>query len=162
MTDGDGGYTLSGVATGDFGTFVSISKPGYEDMHAWVDGRNDVRHDFRLYRPVTINAGESARTVCLIPESAHGTNAASAVMAGMRAPAGVPSTGTVILETAADNPADPLWLLIGSDVGNYPVQMVTRLETSATAGAIVTVMIFRPWSPTPNDTGTLRTALLPN
>ena len=28
--------------------------------------------------------GESARTVCLIPESAHGTNAASAVMAGMR------------------------------------------------------------------------------
>ena len=28
--------------------------------------------------------GEAARTVCLIPESAHGTNAASAVMAGMR------------------------------------------------------------------------------
>ena len=28
--------------------------------------------------------GESERTVCLIPESAHGTNAASAVMAGMR------------------------------------------------------------------------------
>ncbi|MEX2100147.1 MAG: aminomethyl-transferring glycine dehydrogenase [Acidimicrobiia bacterium] len=28
--------------------------------------------------------GEGARTVCLIPESAHGTNAASAAMAGMR------------------------------------------------------------------------------
>ncbi|MFN8028611.1 MAG: aminomethyl-transferring glycine dehydrogenase [Acidimicrobiia bacterium] len=28
--------------------------------------------------------GDFARTVCLIPESAHGTNAASAVMAGMR------------------------------------------------------------------------------
>ena len=28
--------------------------------------------------------GQGARTVCLIPESAHGTNAASAVMAGMR------------------------------------------------------------------------------
>jgi glycine dehydrogenase len=28
--------------------------------------------------------GEQARTVCLIPESAHGTNAASAVMAGMK------------------------------------------------------------------------------
>jgi glycine dehydrogenase len=28
--------------------------------------------------------GEAARAVCLIPESAHGTNAASAVMAGMR------------------------------------------------------------------------------
>jgi glycine dehydrogenase len=30
------------------------------------------------------SAGEGARTVCLIPESAHGTNAASAVMAGMQ------------------------------------------------------------------------------
>ncbi len=28
--------------------------------------------------------GDSARTVCLIPQSAHGTNAASAVLAGMR------------------------------------------------------------------------------
>ncbi|HEY3671831.1 MAG TPA: aminomethyl-transferring glycine dehydrogenase, partial [Acidimicrobiia bacterium] len=28
--------------------------------------------------------GQEARTICLIPESAHGTNAASAVMAGMR------------------------------------------------------------------------------
>jgi glycine dehydrogenase len=28
--------------------------------------------------------GDNARTVCLIPESAHGTNAASAVMAGLR------------------------------------------------------------------------------
>ena len=32
----------------------------------------------------TPSRGEDARTVCLIPESAHGTNAASAVMAGMR------------------------------------------------------------------------------
>ena len=30
------------------------------------------------------SCGESRRTVCLIPSSAHGTNAASAVMAGMR------------------------------------------------------------------------------
>jgi len=28
--------------------------------------------------------GDQARTICLIPESAHGTNAASAVMAGMK------------------------------------------------------------------------------
>ncbi|MDY7106510.1 MAG: aminomethyl-transferring glycine dehydrogenase [Actinomycetota bacterium] len=35
----------------------------------------------RLYHE---SRGEPARTVCLIPSSAHGTNAASAVMAGMR------------------------------------------------------------------------------
>ncbi|CAN5249716.1 aminomethyl-transferring glycine dehydrogenase [soil metagenome] len=31
-----------------------------------------------------LSRGDSARTVCLIPSSAHGTNAASAVLAGMR------------------------------------------------------------------------------
>jgi glycine dehydrogenase len=40
--------------------------------------------------------GESHRTVCLIPASAHGTNAASAVMAGMK---------VVVVGTVADGPA---------------------------------------------------------
>ena len=34
--------------------------------------------------PTTATNGEAQRDVCLIPSSAHGTNAASAVMAGMR------------------------------------------------------------------------------
>ena len=41
--------------------------------------------------------GESGRTVCLIPASAHGTNAASAVMAGMR---------VVVVATAPDGSVD--------------------------------------------------------
>ena len=41
--------------------------------------------------------GESARDVCLIPSSAHGTNAASAVMAGMR---------VVVVKAAADGAVD--------------------------------------------------------
>jgi glycine dehydrogenase len=41
--------------------------------------------------------GEQQRTVCLIPASAHGTNAASAVMAGMR---------VVVVRTAADGGID--------------------------------------------------------
>lgn len=41
--------------------------------------------------------GEPHRTVCLIPASAHGTNAASAVMAGMR---------VVVVATAADGSVD--------------------------------------------------------
>jgi glycine dehydrogenase len=40
--------------------------------------------------------GEAHRTVCLIPASAHGTNAASAVMAGMK---------VVVVGTVADGPA---------------------------------------------------------
>lgn len=41
--------------------------------------------------------GEAGRTVCLIPSSAHGTNAASAVMAGMR---------VVIVKTGDDGDVD--------------------------------------------------------
>jgi len=41
--------------------------------------------------------GDAHRTVCLIPASAHGTNAASAVMAGMR---------VVVVGTAADGSVD--------------------------------------------------------
>jgi glycine dehydrogenase len=41
--------------------------------------------------------GEGARDVCLIPSSAHGTNAASAVMAGMR---------VVVVKDAADGSVD--------------------------------------------------------
>jgi glycine dehydrogenase len=42
-------------------------------------------------------AGDSARDVCLIPASAHGTNAASAVMAGMR---------VVVVKSAEDGAVD--------------------------------------------------------
>ncbi|RLP75366.1 glycine dehydrogenase (aminomethyl-transferring) [Mycetocola tolaasinivorans] len=41
--------------------------------------------------------GDEARTICLIPASAHGTNAASAVLAGMR---------VVVVATAADGTID--------------------------------------------------------
>lgn len=41
--------------------------------------------------------GDDARTVCLIPASAHGTNAASAVLAGMR---------VVVVKTAGDGTID--------------------------------------------------------
>nr|WP_308121732.1 beta-eliminating lyase-related protein [Actinotalea ferrariae] len=41
--------------------------------------------------------GDGGRTVCLIPASAHGTNAASAVLAGMR---------VVVVKTAADGEVD--------------------------------------------------------
>ena len=47
--------------------------------------------------PTTVANGEAARDVCLIPSSAHGTNAASAVMAGMR---------VVVVKAAADGAVD--------------------------------------------------------
>ena len=43
-----------------------------------------VRRPARHPRATTASRGDADRDVCLIPSSAHGTNAASAVMAGMR------------------------------------------------------------------------------
>ncbi|AIY01457.1 glycine dehydrogenase [Arthrobacter sp. PAMC 25486] len=44
-----------------------------------------------------LSRGESQRTICLIPQSAHGTNAASAVLAGMK---------VVVVATATDGTID--------------------------------------------------------
>ncbi|MCA0294305.1 MAG: aminomethyl-transferring glycine dehydrogenase [Actinobacteria bacterium] len=48
-------------------------------------------------RSYHLAGGDAERTVCLIPASAHGTNAASAVMAGMR---------VVVVATASDGSVD--------------------------------------------------------
>ncbi|MEY9877068.1 glycine dehydrogenase [Streptacidiphilus sp. MAP12-33] len=48
-------------------------------------------------RAYHLSNGDSGRDVCLIPSSAHGTNAASAVMAGMR---------VVVVKTLADGDVD--------------------------------------------------------
>ncbi|MFV0463547.1 MAG: aminomethyl-transferring glycine dehydrogenase [Nostocoides sp.] len=48
-------------------------------------------------RAYHVQRGEPERTVCLIPASAHGTNAASAVMAGLR---------VVVVKTALDGTVD--------------------------------------------------------
>ena len=47
--------------------------------------------------PATTTAGGAGREVCLIPESAHGTNAASAVLAGLR---------VVVVKCGADGAID--------------------------------------------------------
>lgn len=64
--------------------------------------------------------GEESRTVCLIPQSAHGTNAASAVLAGMRV------------------------VVVGTDPhGNIDVEDL-RAKIAAHEGAIAAIMITYP------------------
>jgi len=66
--------------------------------------------------------GEPHRVVCLIPASAHGTNAASAVMAGMR---------VVVVGTAADGSVDLVDLAtkIDQHAANLAAVMVTYPST---------------------------------
>ncbi len=66
--------------------------------------------------------GNAERRVCLIPASAHGTNAASAVMAGMR---------VVVVATAADGSVDlaDLHAKIGQHAAELAAVMVTYPST---------------------------------
>jgi glycine dehydrogenase len=66
--------------------------------------------------------GDAHRTVCLIPASAHGTNAASAVMAGMR---------VVVVGTAADGSVDldDLRARVAQHAGELAAVMVTYPST---------------------------------
>jgi glycine dehydrogenase len=66
--------------------------------------------------------GEGDRRVCLIPASAHGTNAASAVMAGMK---------VVVVKTASDGSVDldDLRAKIAANADNLAAIMVTYPST---------------------------------
>ncbi|WP_084614767.1 aminomethyl-transferring glycine dehydrogenase [Nakamurella lactea] len=68
--------------------------------------------------------GEEHRTVCLIPASAHGTNAASAVMAGMK---------VVVVGTAAD----------GADAGNIDMADL-RAKIDLHADNLAAIMVTYP------------------
>ena len=66
--------------------------------------------------------GERARTVCLIPSSAHGTNAASAVLAGMR-------VVVVACDDAGNVDLDDLRAKIAAHAGELAALMITYPST---------------------------------
>ncbi|ELT42579.1 glycine dehydrogenase, partial [Arthrobacter nitrophenolicus] len=75
--------------------------------------------------------GEGQRNVCLIPASAHGTNAASAVLAGMK---------VVVVATAADGTIDhaDLYAKIEAHKDALSAIMITyRPRTGCTTGTSV-------------------------
>ena len=73
-------------------------------------------------RSYHLSRGEAERDICLIPASAHGTNAASAVLAGMR---------VVVVATAADGEVDlgDLNAKIEANAGRVACIMITYPST---------------------------------
>ena len=66
--------------------------------------------------------GDSHRTICLIPSSAHGTNAASAVMAGMR-------VAVIECDEAGNVSIEDIKAKIAEHAGNIAALMVTYPST---------------------------------
>ena len=65
---------------------------------------------------------DNARRLCLIPESAHGTNAASAVMAGLR-------VQVVACDDRGDVDLDDLRAKIAANPGELAAVMITYPST---------------------------------
>jgi hypothetical protein len=145
-TDGNGYFVMSApLYAGDNGTFVSITKPGYEDTLGWADARNDGRHDFRLFRPVTIVAGDTAHFTLNNDSSLCGSEGEYRCRS-LHITA--PTTGTLIIDTLASDGTGPSWLVIGET--QYPFRGLTHLETAVGAGSTVTVHVYHTWPPAPS------------
>ncbi len=84
----------------------------------------------RAIRGYHLSRGETGRTVCLIPASAHGTNAASAAMAGFK---------VVVVRTAADGSTDMADLegALAAHEGRIGAIMITYPSTHGTFEAEV-------------------------
>ena len=81
----------------------------YDAVCAWgIPNHSLLQRVSAIELPVFVANGDSDRNVCLIPSSAHGTNAASAVMAGMK----------VVVVRASDDGSVDLDDLIANLTGN--------------------------------------------
>jgi hypothetical protein len=157
-TDGNGYYDIAvSESVWDYGIPIWISKPGYDDTHGWADANDGKRHDFRLFRPITIAAGAATHVTISADNSLCGFDDDYRCRLVRVA---APSSGTLVVQSTADNPAKPIWLVTGTDVG-LNVASTTNLSIPVTAGAVVDVLLYRFWSPPPTDAGTITTTLLP-
>lgn len=79
-------------------------RPGFLQPNAGSQGELAGLLAIKAYHE---SRGDEQRTVCLIPQSAHRTNAASAVLAGMRVQVvATASDGESISKTSAPNSSD--------------------------------------------------------
>ena len=165
MTDGNGHYSLS-IASNNVsqGFFAQITKPGYEDALEFAPVGAGDRYDFRLYRPIVIQAG-AAISVSISEDNALCDFVNGEFEDQFRCRAvhiQILSDGVLTAATSALDSTDSYFLHVGTahDL-QYPFQGVTRVEQAVTAGTIVTLQIMRPWSPAPSGHVRLTTAVVP-
>jgi Carboxypeptidase regulatory-like domain len=154
-TDGNGYYDLEVLgAAGTYpGNELTITKPGYDGTHGWIEGNQDQRHDFRLYRPFTISAGSSANVALSSDNSSCGLDDEFQCRLVYVA---VPSSGTLVLDTSSGDSGGPYWLVIGNV--QYPFHGVTHVEIPVASGSTVGAQVMHDWT-APAGSTLLRTTL---
>ena len=142
-TDGNGFYQLTLDQPASWaGTHARVTQPLYEDtlvVVPWPPTQTDVTQNFRLYQSVTLAAGESAH-LAITPDNSLCTGDNLGFVC-RTVHVTVPSSGTLVLDTIADDPSNTFWLAIG-DVDAF--QEVTHLSRSMNTATTVVVMVLRP------------------
>jgi hypothetical protein len=126
-----------------FGTQALITRSGYEETDGWAPGTTDTTQDFRLYRPLTVTAGDAVHLAISPDNSLCGFELEFRCRAiHIQAP----TSGTIALDTMADDPANVFWILVGRPVDiQYPFTGTTHAVISVTAGSSALIQIMRPW-----------------
>jgi hypothetical protein len=163
-TDGNGVYQLDvsepALWTGNWGW---VTHPLYEDTQKvvpWAAGQADVTQNFRLYRSMTLAAGESAH-LAITPDSSVCTNDAPQFYLCRTVHIAVPSSGTLVLDTIADDSANTFLLVLFADFASDVVPKVTHLSTHLDAATTVVILVLRPLNIAVAGGFTLKTALAP-
>jgi len=161
-TDGHGFYQLTLDQPASWaGTHARVTQALYEDTAVevpWLPSQTDVTKNFRLYRSVTLAAGESAH-LAITPDNSWCTGENLGFLC-RTVHVTVPSSGTLVLDTIADDPSNTFWLSIG-DFVQYPVQNVTHLSRSVDTATTVVVLVVRPGNIAVAGGFTLKTAFAP-
>ena len=160
-TDGNGFYQLAldQPASSAGTTGANVTHPLYDDSVNiyvyWAPGQTDVTKNFRLYRS-TMAAGESSH-LAITRDNSEGGDEGEFLYRKVHVT--VPSSGTLVLDTIADDSSNALGLTIG-DYPNYPVQ--THVSTSIGTATTVVVVVAGPSKNIAGAEGfTLKTALAP-
>src|SRR5262249_24350063 len=114
-TDGNGVYQTIVTALKPpfhyFGTDVSIAADGVGETEWWDAGTGDTVQDFRVFRPLSIIAGVDAHLTLDANNSLCGFDDEFRCRP-IHISAG-PGTASVTVEATSDDPANPVWLIVG-------------------------------------------------
>jgi hypothetical protein len=150
-TDGNGEYHTVTTAFKPpfnyFGTDVTISADGFEETHGWAAGAGDTVQDFRLFRPLTIMAG------AVLPLTLDSNNSLCGFEDEFRCrPIHIAavSTSSVTVDAMSDDPANPVWLIVGGPLSvSYPFVGQTSVSVLVASGSTSTIQVLRPWTTAP-------------
>jgi hypothetical protein len=144
-TDGNGSYLQAVDQPASWsGVIARATQTLYENTVVEVDfmpGQTEVTHNIRLYQSTNLAAGESAHLAITRDNSLCVDDDDELTFLCRAVHVTVPSSGTVMLDTIADDPSNMFWLSIGDSIQS-PFQQVSHVSRSVDTATTVVVLVL--------------------